>query len=94
MVHQGVAKITDFGNSKSMNTVTRIHDSLFGAIPYVAPEILKAGKVNEIEQHPYTKSSDIYSLEFYYEKYQVVKILFEDYGNYGIIATALPGKEF
>ena len=42
-----------------MNTMTTIHDKLFGNIPYVAPEILRA---NETKQDPYTKNSDIYSL--------------------------------
>ncbi|CAG8726801.1 5176_t:CDS:2, partial [Funneliformis mosseae] len=30
IIHHGRAKITDFGNSKSMNTMTRIHDHIFG----------------------------------------------------------------
>ncbi len=56
VIHQGKAKITDFGNSKSMNTVTKLHDGIFGNIPYIAPEILKA---YDTKQVPYTKQSDI-----------------------------------
>ena len=39
--------------------MTTIHDKLFGNIPYVAPEILKA---NETKQDPYMRYSNIYSL--------------------------------
>jgi len=44
-----------------MNTATNLHDSLFGNIPYVASEIFKTNKT-KLEQDPYTKYSDIYSL--------------------------------
>jgi len=39
-----------------MNTVTKLHDGIFGIIPYIAPEILKA---YDTKQVPYTKQSDI-----------------------------------
>jgi len=75
VIHQGEAKITDFVHSKSINTATRIHDNLFGNIPYVAPEILKASKT---KQDPYTESSDIYSLGVLLWEISSGKTPFED----------------
>ncbi|CAG8542939.1 6803_t:CDS:2, partial [Racocetra persica] len=58
VIHDGKAKITDFGNAISINTQTNIHDSLFGMIPFVALELLKHAKSDNI---PYCKKTDIYS---------------------------------
>ncbi|CAG8707488.1 12764_t:CDS:2, partial [Funneliformis mosseae] len=85
VIHQGKAKITDFGNSKSMNTITSIHYSLFGNIPYVAPEILKACKT---ERDPYT---DIYSLGVILWEISSGKPPFEGSCDYAICTTILIG---
>ncbi|CAI2179164.1 19628_t:CDS:2 [Funneliformis geosporum] len=55
-IHDGDAKITDFGISKNMNTQnSTIHYETFGRIPYVDPEKLKDLNFQ------YEKASDIYS---------------------------------
>ena len=69
--------------------MTTIHDKLFGNIPYVAPEILKA---NKIKQDPYTKYSDIYSLGVLLWVISSGKTPFEDFNNYTIVATILSGS--
>ena len=88
MVHHGKAKITDFGNSKSMNTATNIHDGLFGNIPYVAPEVLNASKT---KQDPYTIYSDIYSLGVLLWEISSGQSPFKDESNYAIITATLSG---
>ncbi|CAI2179348.1 954_t:CDS:2 [Funneliformis geosporum] len=56
VIHDGYAKITDFGISKNMNTQnSSIHIGTFGRIPYVDPEKLKN------LDFQYVKASDIYS---------------------------------
>ncbi|CAI2179065.1 17390_t:CDS:10 [Funneliformis geosporum] len=56
IIHDGYAKITDFGISKNMNTQnSSIHIGTFGRIPYVDPEKLKN------LDFQYVKASDIYS---------------------------------
>ena len=51
-----MAKITDFGTAKSINTQTKIHQEV---IPYMAPELLKHGNS---QPPPFSKGVDIYSL--------------------------------
>ena len=70
-----------------MNTVTGIHDKLFGNIPYVAPEILRA----KTKQDPYTKYSDIYSLGILLWEISSGKTPFEDYNDYTISTAILSG---
>jgi len=67
-----------------MNTTTRIHDSLFGNIPYIAPEILKA-------QHSHTKHSDIYSLGVLLWEISSGETPFKSQIDYTIVATILSG---
>ncbi|CAG8591736.1 24834_t:CDS:2 [Gigaspora margarita] len=62
VVHNGNAKITDFGNAKSVNTRTNIHSDLFGMIAFVAPELLKRPVDNNYDNIPYSMKTDIYSL--------------------------------
>ena len=66
--------------------MTEIHNDLFGNIPFVAPEILKA---NKTKQDPYTKSSDIYSLGVLLWEISSGKTPFEDHNNYTIVAKIL-----
>ncbi|CAG8475792.1 5212_t:CDS:2 [Cetraspora pellucida] len=61
VVHNGNAKITDFGNAKSVNTQTNIHNDLFGMIAFLAPELLNR-PINYNDDIPYSKKTDIYSL--------------------------------
>ncbi|CAG8564790.1 2565_t:CDS:2 [Funneliformis mosseae] len=68
--------------------MTRIHDKLFGNIPYVAPEILKAGKS---EQDPYTKYSDVYSLGVLLWNISSGKAPFKDQKDYTISTSILSG---
>ncbi|CAG8476103.1 17632_t:CDS:2 [Funneliformis caledonium] len=68
--------------------MTRIHDKLFGNIPYVAPEILKAGKS---EQDPYTKYSDVYSLGVLLWNISSGKAPFKDQKVYTISTSILSG---
>ena len=70
-----------------MNTATGIHDKLFGNIPYVAPEILRA----KTKQDPYTKYSDIYSLGILLWEISSGKTPFEDHYDYTIVAKILSG---
>ena len=56
VIHEGVAKITDFGNSKSLFTATNLHTEVFGMIPYVDPNLFR-----DIS-HIYNKKSDVYSI--------------------------------
>src|SRR5688572_21254069 len=71
-----------------MNTMTTIHDKLFGSIPYVAPEILKAC---ETKQDPYTKYSDIYSLGILLWEISSGKTPFGNYSDYSISVAILSG---
>ncbi|CAG8501926.1 10415_t:CDS:2 [Racocetra fulgida] len=75
VIHDGKAKITDFGNAISINTQTNIHDSLFGMIPFVAPELLKHVKSDNI---PYCKKTDIYSLGMIFWELSSGRPPFED----------------
>ncbi|RIB28171.1 kinase-like domain-containing protein [Gigaspora rosea] len=59
VIHNRNAKITDFGNAKSVNTQTNIHKGLFGMIFFLAPELLKEPELDNI---PFCKKTDIYSL--------------------------------
>ncbi|RIB22056.1 kinase-like domain-containing protein [Gigaspora rosea] len=59
VIQNGKAKITDFGNATSINTQTNIHNGLFGMISFLAPELLKPTKSDNV---PYCKKTDIYSL--------------------------------
>ncbi|CAI2162738.1 18464_t:CDS:2 [Funneliformis geosporum] len=59
VILNGSAKITDFGNSKSLETQTNIHNDVFGMIPYLAPELFKS---NNHCSASYSVKSDIYSL--------------------------------
>ncbi|CAG8502784.1 5039_t:CDS:2 [Dentiscutata heterogama] len=59
VIHDGKAKITDFGNAISINTQTNILDGLFGMISFVAPELFNQAKSDKIS---YSKKTDIYSL--------------------------------
>lgn len=61
VIHNGNAKITDFGNAKSVNTETDIHNGLFGIIAFIAPELL-VRPTNNNDNIPYSKKTDIYSL--------------------------------
>src|ERR1044072_6419207 len=88
VIHQGEAKITDFGHSKDMITRTKIYDKSFGNVLYVAPEILRA---SETKQAPYTKSSDIYSLGVLLWEISSGKTPFEEINDYTIIARILSG---
>ncbi|CAI2198616.1 4386_t:CDS:2, partial [Funneliformis geosporum] len=56
LIHNGDAKITDFGNSKSIETQTKIHKDVFGMIPYVAPELFESNE----QLAPYSIKTDIY----------------------------------
>src|SRR6266540_550497 len=71
-----------------MYTVTKLHDSIFGNIPYIAPEILKAIKT---KQDSHTKSSDIYSLGVLLWEISSGKTPFEDHNDYTIITAILLG---
>ena len=71
-----------------MNTATNIHDGLFGNIPYVAPEVLKASKT---KQDPYTIYSDIYSLGVLLWEISSGQSPFKDESNYTIITAILSG---
>ena len=74
----------NWASSKSMNTVTAgTQDGLFGVIPYVAPEILKAC--------PHTIRSDIYSLGVLLWEISSGKSPFESHIDHTIIATILSG---
>ncbi|CAI2170433.1 19993_t:CDS:2 [Funneliformis geosporum] len=84
VIHQGKAKITDFGNSKSMNTMTKIHDHIFGNISYIAPEVLR--------KKPYTKYSDIYSLGVLLWELSSGKPPFKTQVDYTIVTTILSGN--
>ncbi|RIB16376.1 kinase-like domain-containing protein [Gigaspora rosea] len=55
LIHEGHAKITDFGISRQINTDTTIHHGIFGRIPYIEPRLLRQ------LDYPYDKRSDIYS---------------------------------
>ncbi|RIA92121.1 kinase-like domain-containing protein [Glomus cerebriforme] len=88
VIHQGKAKITDFGYSKSMNTITIIHEKLFGNIPYVAPEIFEASKT---KQDPYSEYSDIYSLGILLWEISSGQSPFKDQQDYTVIAAILRG---
>ncbi|CAG8568483.1 6368_t:CDS:2, partial [Cetraspora pellucida] len=59
VIHDGKAKITDFGNAISINTQTNITTDIFGMISFLAPELLEQSKSDII---PYCKKTDIYSL--------------------------------
>ncbi|RIB26201.1 kinase-like domain-containing protein, partial [Gigaspora rosea] len=49
-----IAYIADLGLSITANIASKSNsDGIYGILPYIAPEILN--------QHPYTKESDIYS---------------------------------
>ncbi|SRR6266540_109021 len=71
-----------------MYTVTKLHDSIFGNIPYIAPEILKAIKT---KQDSHTKSSDIYSLGVLLWEISSGKSPFEDHNDYTISTAILSG---
>ncbi|CAG8559499.1 15340_t:CDS:2 [Funneliformis mosseae] len=58
VIHKGIAKITDFGNSKSMDSQTSVHNNVFGILPYLAPELLEP----DLQRLPYSVKTDIYSL--------------------------------
>ncbi|RIB20157.1 kinase-like domain-containing protein [Gigaspora rosea] len=53
------AKITDFGNAKSINTQANIHNGIFGRIPFLAPELFDPRKPDNIQ---HCMKTDIYSL--------------------------------
>ncbi|CAI2189975.1 14846_t:CDS:2, partial [Funneliformis geosporum] len=55
VIHDGNAKITDFGISKNMNNDTSFHNVNFGRIPYIDPK-----KLSDVA-FQYIKASDIYS---------------------------------
>ncbi|KAF0556958.1 serine/threonine protein kinase [Gigaspora margarita] len=55
LIHEGHAKITDFGISRQINTDTTIHHGIFGRIPYMEPRLLRQ------LDYPHDKRSDIYS---------------------------------
>ena len=103
VIHQGTAKITDFGHSKSMNTETDLHGSFFGNIPYVAPEIIKAAGSktkqeqvskadDEAKKDPYTKSSDVYSLGVVLWQISSGKMPFEGQDKHMLYATIMSGS--
>ena len=86
VIYQGIAKITDFGHSKSIHTIMKLHNDLFGNIRFVAPEVLRASKT---KQDPHTKSSDIYSLGVLLWEISSGKPPFEDFNDYTIVANIL-----
>ncbi|UZO10542.1 uncharacterized protein OCT59_002123 [Rhizophagus irregularis] len=56
VVHQGEAKIIDFGIAKSMETQTYSYSGVFGSLPYIDPKRLAN------YSYEYNEKSDIYSL--------------------------------
>ncbi|CAG8820612.1 22373_t:CDS:2, partial [Gigaspora margarita] len=56
------AKITDFGHARNDNMETNVHNSLFGAISFLAPELLE--RSSNPRKLLYCKKMDIYSLGF------------------------------
>src|SRR5215213_9633421 len=65
-----------------MNTTTNIHNSLFGNIRYIAPEIIKACQSkNPYPKDLYTKYSDMFSLGVLLWQISSGKIPFEDQDN-------------
>ncbi|CAG8755172.1 14332_t:CDS:2, partial [Dentiscutata heterogama] len=55
LVHEGHAKLSDFGISRQINAETTILVGNFGRLPYIDPKILY-----DLD-YPYDKRSDIYS---------------------------------
>jgi serine/threonine protein kinase len=72
-----------------MNTTTNQHDNLFGNIPYVAPEIIKAD--NESKSDPYTKSSDVYSLGVVFWQISSGKTPFKGQNKNKLLFTVMSG---
>ncbi|CAG8847702.1 24470_t:CDS:1, partial [Racocetra persica] len=75
------AKITDFGLARNVNIETRIHSSLFGAISFLAPELLKNN--NNIRNLPHCVKTDIYSLGSLFWELASGRQPFEDLLNSG-----------
>ncbi|GES91384.1 kinase-like domain-containing protein [Rhizophagus clarus] len=68
--------------SKFVDKQTKSHNSIFGILPYIAPELLSA-KQKPNEPFPYSKASDIYSLGVLFWEIVNCKIPFENH-PYGI----------
>ncbi|CAG8502653.1 17013_t:CDS:2 [Cetraspora pellucida] len=62
LIHNDEAKIADLGHARNDNMETHVHSSLFGATPFLAPELLNNS--NNFRNLPYCKQTDIYSLGF------------------------------
>ena len=73
-----------------MNTETDLHDNLFGNVPYVAPEIMKTDRT-KLEQDPYTKNSDVYSLGVLLWQISSGKTPFEDQDKNTLFVTIMSG---
>lgn len=86
VIHEGNAKITDFGNSKFVDDQTKSHNSIIGILPYIAPEILSA---NLDKPYPYSKASDIYSLGVLFWEITSCKIPFEGCQHDNALITQL-----
>ncbi|PKY44354.1 kinase-like protein, partial [Rhizophagus irregularis] len=76
VIHEGKAKITDFGNSKFVDEQTRLHNGVFGVLPYIAPELLITSSNGSC-----SKASDIYSLGVLFWEIVSCKIPFEGYSH-------------
>ncbi|CAG8477786.1 306_t:CDS:2 [Cetraspora pellucida] len=62
LIHNDEAKIADLGHARNDNMETHVHSNLFGATPFLAPELLNNS--NNFRNLPYCKQTDIYSLGF------------------------------
>ncbi|CAB4388139.1 unnamed protein product [Rhizophagus irregularis] len=64
LVHQGIAKLTDFGLSKRSEESSNIQSKLFDMIAYVDPKLIEQKRINNHQTQSYSlnKKSNIYSI--------------------------------
>ncbi|EXX54579.1 uncharacterized protein OCT59_024301 [Rhizophagus irregularis] len=64
LVHQGIAKLTDFRLSKRSEELSNIQSKLFDMIAYVDPKLIEQKRINNHQTQSYSlnKKSNIYSI--------------------------------